>query len=81
MYRRALLVLVCYVSGPAVAHHSLTSEEMLAYLACVLARPQVWAVQAAALLSRSLLERERPRTLPRALQQLQVPCVMSGVVR
>ena len=39
---------------------------------CVLVHPKCWAVQATALLLRSQLERERRRTVERAMTQLQV---------
>jgi hypothetical protein len=51
---------------------SLTAEEMMPYVSCVLDRGQAWAVATMGLLTRCRLEAERTRTSVRAMLQLQV---------
>ena len=50
---------------------SLTAEEVLPYLAPVLASPQSWSTHLAALLARSKVESTAGRTVERALAQLE----------
>ncbi|XP_063230789.1 tetratricopeptide repeat protein 27 [Bacillus rossius redtenbacheri] len=46
-------------------------EELLPYLSCLLANPQSWSLQMAALLFRSRLESSHSRTVERSMMQVQ----------
>ena len=63
----------CKVETVAVVD-SLTSEEVLPYLAPVLSCPQAWALHLAALLARSKLEAKGGRTVERSMAQMET-CV------
>ncbi|KAK7790318.1 hypothetical protein R5R35_010306 [Gryllus longicercus] len=52
-------------------HDELAHEELLPYLQVVLSEPQLWSVQAAALVLRSRLESKQRRTAERAMSQLE----------
>ena len=63
----------CKVETVAVVD-SLTSEEVLPYLAPVLSCPQAWALHLASLLARSKLEAKGGRTVERSMAQMET-CV------
>ena len=63
----------CKVETVAVVD-SLTSEEVLPYLAPVLSCPQAWSLHLAALIARSKLEAKGGRTVERSMAQMET-CV------
>eukprot|EP01116_Phalansterium_solitarium_P024129 TRINITY_DN8746_c0_g1_i1.p1 TRINITY_DN8746_c0_g1~~TRINITY_DN8746_c0_g1_i1.p1 ORF type:complete len:798 (+),score=187.39 TRINITY_DN8746_c0_g1_i1:56-2449(+) len=69
---QAILLNLCNVVKSQSAKHTLTVEEMMAYVIRIQEKPQNWMVHSTCLLLRSRLEKEKMRTSDRAALQLQV---------
>lgn len=67
---QALLLSLCLSQRNDSPEHGLTNQQMMPFLARVLAHPRNWSVHTTALLLRSRLEANRSRTVERSTLQL-----------
>uniref|UniRef100_A0A914BU42 Tetratricopeptide repeat protein 27 n=1 Tax=Patiria miniata TaxID=46514 RepID=A0A914BU42_PATMI len=69
---QALILALCIEHKRSRPKEELLWEELKAYIVAALTHPKVWCVQTLALMTRCQLEKDRGRTVERAMMQMQL---------